>query len=363
MRKENEKIFVTKTTLPPLKEYKKYLDIIWKNNWITNHGPLTLELEKKLKKFLGVKHIFFVSNGTVALEIAIKALNLTSEIITTPFSYVATTSSIVWTNCKAKFVDIDRDTLNLDPDLIEKAISPETQAILATHVYGNPCDVEKINIIAGKYNLKVIYDAAHCFGVRYNNSSVLNYGDISTISFHATKLFHSAEGGAVITNDDDLAHKISYMRNFGHNGQEKFWGLGINGKNSELHAAIGLCLLPSVKENIKKRKAVSRLYDKLLVGLRLMRPELRKKTDYNYSYYPVLFNSEEELLTVRDALNTEDVFPRRYFYPSLCSLNYVQKYNTENAEYVSRRVMCMPLYPDLSLNNVKKICSIIKNNL
>jgi dTDP-4-amino-4,6-dideoxygalactose transaminase len=340
MRKTGEKIFVTKTTLPPLKEYKKYLGIIWKNNWITNHGPLTLELEKKLKKILGVKHLFFVSNGTVALEIAIKALGIGGEILTTPFSYVATTSSIIWTNCKAKFVDIDKRTLNINPALIEKAITSRTKAILATHVYGNPCDVEKINTIARKYKLKVIYDAAHCFGVRYKNTSILNYGNISTISFHATKLFHSAEGGAVITNNDSLAHKISYMRNFGHNGQEKFWGLGINGKNSELHAAMGLCLLPFVKQNINKRKIISEMYGRLLSGLDLRRPELRKNTDYNYSYYPVLFNSEDELLSVRDSLNSNNIFPRRYFYPALSNLNYVQK---------SR--------------DIKRICSIIKNTL
>jgi dTDP-4-amino-4,6-dideoxygalactose transaminase len=250
-------INVTKTFLPPLEKYIEYLDEIWKTNHITNHGKFVLQLEKELKYYFNVKHLFLVNNGTIALQIALKALQIKGKIITTPFSYVATTSSLVWEGFEPVFADVDENSFCLDPDKIEEQITPEVKAILATHVYGNPCDVEAIAGIAGKYNLKVLYDAAHAFGVRYKGNSLLSYGDIATISFHATKLFHTAEGGAIITNNDELAHKISYMRNFGHNGPEHFWGIGINGKSSELHAALGLCILPEVNNLIKRRKELS----------------------------------------------------------------------------------------------------------
>jgi dTDP-4-amino-4,6-dideoxygalactose transaminase len=358
-----EKIFVTKTYLPPIDLYTGYLKKIWKNNWITNHGQFSLQLEKRLKNFLGVKNLILVSNGTVALEIAIKALGIKKEIITTPFSYVATTSSIVWTNCKPVFADIDPKTLCINPELIEKLITKKTQAILATHVYGNPCDVEAIGKIAKKYNLKVIYDAAHCFGVKYKGKSILSYGDISTLSFHATKLFHTAEGGALVTANKENAHKISYSRNFGHKGEEAFWGLGINGKISELHSAMGLCMLPYIKKNITERKKLSDAYDKFLKGLQLQKPVREKETEYNYSYYPVIFFSEEKLLKVRYALNKNGIFPRRYFYPPLNKLNYVEKYSVAAAEDISKRIMCLPLYHGLILKTVKKIAEIISDNI
>lgn len=358
-------INVTKSYLPPIEEYSKYLEQIWSKGWITNHGPLVTGLEKKLKKYLGVKHLFFVSNGTVALEIAIKALNLTGEIITTPFSYVATTSCIVWINCTPVFADIDPDTLCLDTSEISKAITKRTRAILATHVYGNPCDVDAIKKIAKKNKLKVIYDAAHCFGVNYKNRSVLNYGDISTLSFHATKLFHTTEGGAVITNDDNLAHKISYLRNFGHHGYEKFWGLGINGKNSEFHAAMGLCILPKIKQIIRRRKFLSNLYDGLLLNNqeKIRVPLKNKDCDYNYSYYPVIFKNEKSLLKIRENLNKNNIFPRRYFYPALSRLNYVKKFNVPISEDISKKVLCLPLFHDLKEDEVIKISTLIKEAL
>ncbi|MBE0685043.1 MAG: DegT/DnrJ/EryC1/StrS family aminotransferase, partial [Anaerolineaceae bacterium] len=255
---------VTKSFLPPINEYIQYLEKIWESNQLTNHGPFVKELETKLEDYLGVKHLFFVTNGTIALQIAIKALDLHGEIITTPFSYVATTSSIVWEGCSPVFVDIEPSTLCINPDLIEDAITSETSAILTTHVYGIPSDVDKIYEIAQRHNIKVIYDAAHAFGVRFKEKSLVSYGDTSTLSFHATKLFHTVEGGAIITQDDEIANRISYMRNFGHKGQEDFWGLGINGKNSEFHAAMGLCNLNHISSIIERRKQVSEWYDDLL---------------------------------------------------------------------------------------------------
>src|SRR5688572_25479009 len=235
-------INVTKSFLPPIEEYVKYLEGIWERCHLTNHGPLVNELEEKLKTYLGVKNFFYLNNGTIAIQLAIKALDITGEVITTPFSYVATCSSIVWENAKPVFVDIDPGNFTIDATKIEAAITPRTSAILATHVYGIPCNVEEIDRIAKKHKLKVVYDAAHAFGVEYKGASLLNYGHISTLSFHATKLFHTVEGGGITTNDDELAHRIAYMRNFGHKGQEEFWGLGINGKSSEFHAAMGLCM-------------------------------------------------------------------------------------------------------------------------
>lgn len=351
---------VTKSYLPPIDEYVHYLHKIWESNQLTNNGQFVQELELKLKEYLGVKHLFFVSNGTIALQIAIKALDLHGEIITTPFSYVATTSSIVWEGCQPVFVDIDPKTLCIDPDLIEDAITEKTKGILTTHVYGIPCDVEKIKAIAEKHNLKVIYDAAHTFGVKYKGKSLVSYGDISTLSFHATKLFHTVEGGAIITNNDELAHRIGYMRNFGHNGPEDFWGVGINGKNSEFHAAMGLCNLPHIDEIIAARKQISEWYDDLLQGSKLTRPVLPDETEYNFAYYPVILPSEEHLLRVRERLNEEQIFPRRYFYPSLSTLNYVGETPYKNSDRFSKVVLCLPLYVGLTYEQTKKMVEIIR---
>ncbi|MEX0929870.1 MAG: DegT/DnrJ/EryC1/StrS family aminotransferase, partial [Balneolales bacterium] len=227
--------------MPPQQEYEACLKGIWDRGWITNNGPLVQKLEQKLKNYLRLNNILYVSNGTIALQFAIRVLGLKGEIITTPFTYIATTSSIVWENCKPVFVDIDSETLNIDPEKIEKAFTSNTKAILATHCFGNPCDVEAIDQIAKKHNVKVIYDASHCFDTRYKGKSIFLWGDISTTSFHATKLFHTVEGGAVFTKDNELLSRMSYLRNFGHDGPEKFNGLGINGKNSEMHAAMGIC--------------------------------------------------------------------------------------------------------------------------
>ena len=247
-------INVTKSYLPDIEDYIVQLRKIWASGHLTNHGPMVNSLEQKIKDFLGVKHFFYMNNGTIAIQIALKACGVTGEVITTPFSYVATTSSIVWENAVPVFTDINDFNYTLDPNKIEAAITENTTAILATHVYGIPCDVEAIEAIAQKHNLKVIYDAAHAFGTRFKDSGLLGYGDCSTVSFHATKLFHTVEGGGVATNNSELAHKISYMRNFGHNGPEDFYGVGVNGKSSEFHAAMGICLIDKLPEIIEKRK-------------------------------------------------------------------------------------------------------------
>ena len=353
-------INVTKSYLPPIERYTKYLRQIWKSNQITNNGALLIKLENRLKKFLGVKHLFLITNGTIALQMAIKALDLKGEIITTPFSYVATTSSLVWEGCTPVFADIDPLTLTIDPSKIVEKISPKTTAILATHVYGNVCDVETIKRIAQKYHLKVIYDAAHSFGVKYKGKSVLRYGDISVLSFHATKLFHTVEGGAIVTGDNATAAKVNVMRHFGHKTPESFFGLGINGKNSEFHAAMGLSMLPEVPKIVRRREKLSRLYDQLLlIRPNIKRPQIRQHTVYNYAYYPVIFESEKILLKVTKALNSKNIFPRRYFYPSLTKLPYVDKSSAIVSDDIATRIMCLPLYFDLEVSQIRQICKIV----
>ena len=351
---------VTKPFLPPQQVYQSYLDGIWKRNWLTNMGPLASDLELRLKETLKVNHLLFVTNGTVALQIAIKALDLKGEIITTPFSFVATTSSIVWENCTPVFVDIDEASLNIDANKIEAAITENTSAILATHVYGNPCEVEKIEEIAKKHNLKVIYDAAHAFGVEVKGKSVFEYGDISTCSLHATKLYHSIEGGLLITKDPALLKKLAYMRNFGFDGPENFAELGINGKNSEFHAAMGLANLKYLDLNHKKRMELTERYDDKLRNLKARRPTWHSASKNNYAYYPILFESEELMLKCIDLLKLNEVFTRRYFYPSLSkSLSYLSPRELPVTENIASRVLCLPLYYDLTLEEVDLICRLI----
>ncbi len=350
---------VTKPFLPPKEEYNIYLEGIWQRNWLTNHGPLVNKLELQLKDFLKVNHLLFLSNGTIAIQIAIKALGLKGEIITTPFSYVATTSSIVWEGCDPVFVDIDPNTLNIDPQKIEVAITKKTSAILATHVFGNPCDIETIQAIADKYRLKVIYDAAHAFGVTYKGRSIFEYGDICTTSFHATKLFHTVEGGAVFTKDPDLLKKLALLRNFGHTSATSFDGVGINGKNSEFHAAMGLCNLNHIDDILLRRKELFQHYDSRLKNLKVSRQVLVDKENYNYSYYPVIFENETALLKELDWLEKSLIYPRRYFYPCLSSLNYVQSSPMLVSDDISKRVLCLPLYHTLSKEEIEYICRLL----
>lgn len=350
---------VTKPFLPKAKEYDAYLQSIWERQWLTNNGPLVNEFELKLKNYLDIEHLLYVSNGTIALQIAIKALELKGEIITTPFSFVATTSCIVWEGCKPVFTDIEADTFNIDPNKIEAAIGPKTSAILATHVYGNPCDIDAIQAIADKHGLKVIYDAAHCFGTKYKGRSVFEYGDISTTSFHATKLFHSIEGGAVFTKQPELLKKMALIRNFGHNGQNDYGELGINGKNSEFHAAMGLCNLKYADEILKKRKSLTDYYLTKLSGLKASFPRHRDDYTSNFSYFPVLFDSQELMLRCIEELEAEKIYCRRYFYPSLSTLSYVDNVSLPVCDSIVDRIVCLPLYHSLTFSDLEYITRIL----
>lgn len=357
---------VTKTTLPPIKEYIQYLDGIWQTSQLTNNGPLCRDLSERLKAYLSLTHLELVANGTFALQLAIRALGLKGEIITTPYSYVATTNAILWEGCEPVFVDIDPQTFCINPDLIEAAITDKTNAILATHVYGYPCNVKRIQAIAARHGLKVIYDAAHAFGVKLDSHSLLEHGDCSTLSFHATKLFHTAEGGAVACRDSAVAHKIFLMSKFGHLGEDEYLDIGINAKMSELHAAMGLCVLPKAHDIITSRKECSGWYDEQLKGCLLQRPVPPVGLEYNYAYYPVIFSSHEIMMRVRQALIDNGIGPRRYFYPSLNTLPYLKpelKRACPISENVSSRVLCLPLYVGLSKPEVEVICSLIRRSL
>jgi dTDP-4-amino-4,6-dideoxygalactose transaminase len=354
---------VTKSFLPPLEEYTAQVQRAYNNGWLTNRGELVLELEEKLTAYLqlGQANILLMTNGTIPLQIALKCLAKGGEVITTPFSYVATTSAIVWEGCTPVFVDIHPEYLTIDETKIEQAITEKTTCILATHVFGNPCNVEEIERIANKHKLKVIYDGAHAFGVNYKGKSIFEYGDVTTCSFHATKLFHTGEGGALFCKDQALFHQLYYSHNFGHDGPLSFHGLGINGKMSELQAAMGLAVFPYMPEILEERSKVVAYYDDNLKTDRLSRIKIRTETDWNSAYYPVLFESENHLLEIEKSLHDIEVFPRRYFYPSLTKLPYVPQSSCEIASSVSSRILCLPLFYGLSEHEVKRITSIINN--
>ncbi|HQS71852.1 MAG TPA: DegT/DnrJ/EryC1/StrS family aminotransferase [Sulfurovum sp.] len=356
-------INVTKTYLPDKDKYKKYIDEIYANGWVTNNGPLVQLLEKRLAEYLGVKNIVLVSNGTVAMEIAYRTLGLSGFVVTTPFSFVATTSSLVTNGLLPIFADIDPNTFNIDPAKIESAITPNTSAILGVHVFGNACEVEAISTIAKKHDLKVIYDAAHTFGVQHKEQSVLNYGDISTLSFHATKLFHTIEGGALIINDDALVQKARYLINFGIKNAEEIPELGTNAKMNEFEAAMGLCVLDDIEKIKTNRKAICEKYQKALNGF----VKFQKHNEYatqNYSYFPILFENEGQLLKVQKALGEKDIFPRRYFYPSLDTLSYIEpKQHMPHSRDISTRIMCLPVFAELTEEEQNLIIDIIKENL
>ncbi|RTL57214.1 MAG: DegT/DnrJ/EryC1/StrS family aminotransferase [Sphingobacteriales bacterium] len=352
-------INVTKTYLPSFDEYTAILKRAWDKSWITNNGELVQELELKLKHYLGVPHLLFTSNGTVPLQMALKVFNIKKEVITTPFSYVATTNSILWEGARPVFVDIDPHTLCIDADKIEAAVTEDTEAIMATHVYGIPCAIEKIDSIAQKYRLKVIYDAAHAFGCTYNGSSLLSYGDISTCSFHATKVFHTGEGGCIIAKEDGVAQQLLLYRSFGHLGDD-YLSIGINAKNSEFHAALGLCNLPAIGEIIAARKQVYLEYNNRLKLKKIQQPEFAKNADYNYGYYPVIFESEKILLNVREALLKNGISTRRYFYPSLNRLPFLNNFqHCPISEDISSRVLALPLFTSLRTEDINQISCIV----
>ena len=353
-------ITVTKPFLPPFEEYQAYMKKVWERNWLTNHGPLVNDLELKLKQYLDIDHLLYLANGTLGLQIAIKALELHGEVITTPFSYVATTSSLVWENCRPVFADIDPHSFNIDPRKIEDAITPDTSGILATHVFGNPCEIEKIEAIASKYNLKVLYDAAHCFGVKYAGQPLVELGDISVLSFHATKLFHTIEGGAVVTKDPERLKQMAYLRNFGHEGTEAFHGLGINGKNSEFHAAMGLCNLKYIDKIQQQYKTNYDYYQSWLSKRdQISFQQINPKTGYNYAYFPVIFENEDMAKKVKAELEKHQVFPRRYFYPSLDTLDYISRQNTPVARNIASRILCLPMSYHYSEEDLELVCRII----
>lgn len=355
---------VTEPFLPPFEEYRALLEGVWERNHLTNHGPLLVELERGIPEKLGSVPMHFLGNGTLALQLAMRALDVKDEVITTPFSYVATTSSIVWEGCTPVFVDIDPLTLNIDPSRIEEAITPRTSAILATHVFGNPCDVMAIQEIADAHGLKVIYDAAHAFGTRYKGKSIMDYGDMSAVSFHATKLFHTVEGGGVFSRDEEAMYRITRLRNFGHKGPVDFDGLGINAKNSEFHAAMGIVNLGYIDDILQKRKSDSALYDDYLDTNHFYRPLAIQGAEPNRSYYPIILESKEVCLTVDQSLRREDIHPRRYFYPSLDTLEYVTRdKELINATRISKQILCLPLSYGLSAVDIERVARVVNHVL
>jgi dTDP-4-amino-4,6-dideoxygalactose transaminase len=353
---------VTKTYFPPINSYIKQIERIYENQWLTNRGALVRELEGKISDYLNLSetnNILLMNNGTIPIQIALKLLGNGGEIITTPFSYVATTAAIVWEGCTPVFVDISPDYLTIDEDKIEAAITNKTTCILATHVFGNPCNIEKIEKIASEYNLHVIYDAAHCFGTTYKNKSLFEFGDISTCSFHATKIFHCGEGGAAFVNDNKLFEKVYYSHNFGHNGPLEFHGLGINAKMSELNAAMGLAVLPSMENILSSRKYIVDYYNSNLVFKRFRKIVLRSFTSWNYSYYPIIFHSSESAEIAISMMNEKNIFPRRYFYPSLDTLNYLKSEKMPISNIIAERVICLPLYYGLGDESLLDIVDVL----
>ncbi|MHA8066237.1 DegT/DnrJ/EryC1/StrS family aminotransferase [Aquirufa sp. ROCK2-A2] len=353
-------LHVTKSFLPDISIYSKYLQRIWETSHLTNDGPLLKELEAKLAEFLEVENFIFVTNGTIALQLAIKALNLTGEIITTPFSYCATSNSIIWENCQPIFADVNPQSLTVESSNIKSIISPKTEAILTTHVYGNAGDLELQEEIAHEYQIPLIFDGAHAFGVKYKGKSIFNYGDVSTCSFHATKIFHTVEGGAVMTNNSKLAAKIKELRSFGHKGDEYF-SAGINGKNSEFHAAMGLANLEEFEKIKSHRKWASSVYDQHLVSP-IFKYDYNPNIDRNYSYYPILLPSEDYLFKIVAELNQHQIFPRRYFYPSLNTLSFINYQACPISEDFSKRILCLPLSAAITESEILKVCQVLNNS-
>lgn len=367
-----EKINVTSPFLPPLEEYLPYLQKIWDSKWLTNGGPFHEQLEKELCQFLNVPYISLFSNGTLALMTALQALRITGEVITTPYSFVATTHALWWNNIKPVFVDIESHTCNLDPEKIEAAITPQTTAIMPVHVYGNPCNHDAIQQIADNYNLRIIYDAAHAFGVKQDNINICNWGDLSVLSFHATKVFNTFEGGAIICHDAKMKQHIDDLKNFGFRDETTVVAPGINAKMNEVQAAMGLLSLKHIPSALEKRKNIAAFYQTLLHNIKgIQTLTIPKNVEYNYAYFPI-FIDEEQFGQSRDAvyekLKKEQIFTRRYFYPLISnfstyrSLPSAQIANLPHANRIADSVLCLPIYPDLQKAEVTKICKIIHKN-
>jgi dTDP-4-amino-4,6-dideoxygalactose transaminase len=364
----DKKIFVTQPYLPPLKEFLPYLERIWENKVLTNCGPFHQELETALCEYLGVEYISLFANATIALVTALRSLNVTGEVITTPFSFVATTHSLMWNGIKPVFVDIDPATLNLDPTRIEAAITSHTSAIMPVHCYGHPCDVGAIQKIADKYDLKVIYDAAHAFGVQGQSGSVLRHGDLSVLSFHATKVFNTFEGGAIVCPDSEMKARIDQLKNFGHAGETSVIDIGINGKMSEFNAALGLLQLKYVDKAIAKRKEIDKAYRERLKNIKGIRClQDAGESVANYAYFPVLVGSDYPISRddLCERLKDGGINPRRYFYPLIAEfpmyrdLPSAKRDNLPVATHAAQQVLCLPIYPDLEMSVIEKVANII----
>jgi dTDP-4-amino-4,6-dideoxygalactose transaminase len=372
---QNEKtmkpIYVTQPFLPPLDEFIPYLEEIWESKWLTNGGPFHQQLESELADYLGVKNLALFTNGTIALITALQALRITGEVITTPYSFVATTHSLLWNGIKPVFVDIDPSTLNLDPDKIEAAITPHTTAIMPVHCYGHPCDIDSIQKIADNYGLRVIYDAAHAFGVQNHDGSILNHGDLSILSFHATKVFNTFEGGAIICPDAKTKQRIDHLKNFGFVDEVTVVAPGINGKMSELNAAFGLLQLKNIDEALQKRKAIDTYYRQELAGVKGIHclPDAGEQVA-NYSYFPILVQPEYSLSRdeLYQKLKDNGINTRRYFYPLISDfpmyrgLPSAAQANLPVATKVANEVICLPIYPTLNLDDQKLIIQMIYSN-
>ena len=352
----NKPIFVTQPSLAKLRTYTSILESVWESGILTHNGPIVQKLEMDLSKKIGIKNFVAVTNGTVALQMAIKALDLKGEIITTPFTWIATISAIKWERCTPVFVDIDKDTLNIDPNKIEAAITEDTVAIMPVHVFGVPCNVGAIEKIAKKYSLKVIYDAAHAIGSTYNGNSLLEYGDISATSMHATKLFNTGEGGGCITRSKVLYEKLKRIRFFGHDDAKDIVEDGFNGKLTEIHAALGLANLEIYDQVLKDREQKYHLYLNLLGNDPGLTFQKIGQGNANYSYFPVIFENEDALLAVVERLKKENVYARRYFYPAVNTYNKIVPYRScPIAEDISNRILCLPLYLDLKSDQIELI--------
>ncbi|MFO7851416.1 MAG: DegT/DnrJ/EryC1/StrS family aminotransferase [Bacteroidota bacterium] len=371
MKPLQKPVYVTRPALPPLDEFTGYLEKIWENGILTNNGPFHRQFEEELADYLGVKHLSLFANGTLALVTALQALRITGEVITTPFSFVATTHSLWWNNIKPVFADIEPEYFNLDPEKVEAAITPKTTAIMPVHVYGNPCRVERFREIADNTGLRLIYDAAHAFGVKINGNSILDYGDLSIMSFHATKVFNTIEGGAIICRDEHTKKRIDYLKNFGFAGETKIVAPGINAKMNELQAAYGLVQLRYIDEHIQKRKAFSNYYRenlKDIEGISFLNDI--DGVDHAYPYFPILV--EEKLYgKSRDALyeklKIHNIHSRRYFYPLISQfpiymgLPSADALNLPNAMKIANEILCLPVYPDLEMGVVEYIIKLIED--
>lgn len=372
MIEDKDNIFVTRPSLPALDDFIPYLEKIWETRRLTNMGPFHDQLEREIEKYLGVKHVSLVVNGTIALMLALKALDITGEVITTPFSFVATSHVLLWSNIKPVFVDIESEYLNINPEKIRSAITKNTTAIMPVHVFGNPCNYEQLKQISKDNNLKLIYDASHAFGVKLNNSSILNFGDLSILSFHATKTFNTFEGGAIISGSKKLKDKIDKLRNYGFINETTVEGIGINGKLNEFQSALGLMQLKYFDKQVEQRKKIVEIYKRALKNVNGIAfiPEI-KGLENNYSFLPIIVNTRYFGKTrdyLCDELKKHRIFPRRYFYPLISEfpiynkLSSASRENLPIASKISRMILCLPIYPDLEYDTILKITEIVKDS-